>query len=165
MQRMLMAVALIIVLSIIGLVFERSSRDTEAVVKKNIHSLSSIALDMVKAQTALEATDGIILTPAQVTRLEETMVNALSVKASGFDASRLGMKIEIVTARSRLQPSRELHRFGKWYCEPDMQLMLKVSELQRIQLLEEGIYPLFQVTMCYVNSDGSMTKSSASSLD
>ncbi|MDD1779660.1 hypothetical protein LRP49_00500 [Enterovibrio sp. ZSDZ35] len=165
MQRILMAIALVILLSIVGLIFERSSRNSEAVIRKNIHSLSTIALEMVKAQTALEATDHTVLTAQQVAGLEDAMINALAMKASGFEASRLGMKIEVVTARGKAQASRELHRFGEWYCEPDVQLLNKVNRLQQLQLLTQDLFPLFQVTMCYLNSDGSITKSSASSFD
>ncbi|WP_325894520.1 hypothetical protein [Grimontia sp. NTOU-MAR1] len=128
---------------------------------KYLEALPSVSLEMVKAQNALEASGETVLAPQQVDMLEETLAKLLSSQYSSFEKRRLAMKIEILrTHVVDTDFDRELHRIGDTSCEPNVQLANQIEQLQPL-----SVRPQYQVTLCYLNQDGTTMMSSASSLD
>ncbi|WP_281543954.1 hypothetical protein [Grimontia sp. SpTr1] len=143
-------------------VMQKQSESSRVLLTKYLEVLPSISLEMVKAQSALEASDGTVLVPQQVNMLEDTLAKLLTSQYSTFEHRRLAMKIEILRA-SRMtsdEYERELHRIGDDGCEPNTQLVNQIAKLEPLTLR-----PQYQVTLCYLNSDGTTMTSSASSLD
>ncbi|CZF80946.1 hypothetical protein [Grimontia marina] len=128
---------------------------------KYLEALPSVSLEMVKAQNALEASGETVLAPQQVDMLEQTLAKLLSSQYSSFEKRRLAMKIEILrTHVVDTDFDRELHRIGDTGCEPNVQLANQIEQLQPL-----SVRPQYQVTLCYLNQDGTTMMSSASSLD
>ncbi|OEE63008.1 hypothetical protein A1OO_14295 [Enterovibrio norvegicus FF-33] len=137
----------------------------ESALHRYLQVLPSIALEMIKAQSSLEASDGKVLVESQIIMLEASFSKLLTRQSSSFDQRRLAMKIEI----QRSEPSttekidRELHRFGFIECEPEAHLGSQMTTLMEPSQLTSKQQPQYQVTLCYLNRDGSILKSSASS--
>ncbi|USH05598.1 hypothetical protein K6Q96_20615 [Grimontia kaedaensis] len=146
-----------------GAAMQKQSESSRVLLKKYLEVLPSISLEMVKAQSALEASDKTVLVPQQVDMLEETLAKLLSSQYSSFEKRRLAMKIEILRTNEEVEKTdydRELHRFGDRGCEPNVQLVNQIEQLEPL-----SVRPQYQVTLCYLNRDGTTMMSSASSLD
>lgn len=145
-----------------GFVMHKHSKSNQILLQKYLESLPAISLEMVRAQSTLEAAGTRVLTPAHIDMLEESLTRLLTSQYSSFEPCRLAMKIEILrnSQAERQGYDRELHRFGYEHCEPDVQLIDQIENLAQFSL-----WPQYQVTLCYRNKDDTTTMFSASSIN
>lgn len=157
--------------SLIGIaciaLLNENSNASRLVLQRYLQVLPNISLEMVKAQSALAASDGQVLAPKQIDMLEESLAKLLASQSSSFDKRNFAMKIEI-WRRNNLPSQfieRELHRFGFESCEPNIQLENQIRLVKPVGALQGSAFPHYQVTLCYQQKDGSLLTASASSLD
>ncbi|WP_028022584.1 hypothetical protein [Enterovibrio calviensis] len=127
--------------------------------------LPSVALEMIKAQSSLEASDGQVLIASQIKLLEASFGKLLANQSSRFSQRRLAMKLEILRSSQSETGGREIHRFGVFNCEPTEQLGSQVATLLSSNPSALEFSPQYQATLCYFDRDGTILRSSKSSLD
>ncbi|WP_407333811.1 hypothetical protein [Enterovibrio sp. 27052020O] len=157
--------AIVLAFIVAALAIRDNTASNDDQLHKYLQMLPSVALAMVKTQSSLEASDGKVLLETQITMLENSFSKLLARQSSSFEQRRLAMKIEIIRKRTLVDGAfdSELHRFGYIECEPDVVLGSPMMALMETNLSIPNHYPKYQVTLCYLNRDGSILKTSASS--
>ncbi|MDD1792222.1 hypothetical protein L4D06_21775 [Enterovibrio makurazakiensis] len=159
----MMAIAIACV--VVALSVRHHTLSNESDLYSYLQALPSVALEMVKAQNSLEASDGQVLIASQIKLLQTSFGKLLANQSSGFNQQRLAMKIEILRSSQLEGGVREVHRFGVFNCEPNEQLSAQVATLRTSTPERLEFYPQYQATLCYLDRDGTIFRSSKSSLD